>query len=138
MRAVLTIVALAACLAGCSHQVYVVGRSTGATGATSVSGPGSSGPISIALGGKTFIGRWVYTPGGGGVGFTQAAATTGGQTISGTATTFSLPAGGPGSILASAPDGTSLRCSFQYSSWGGTGMGVCQDSAGEIYDLQIN
>jgi hypothetical protein len=49
-----------------------------------------------------------------------------------------LPTGGNGSVLASAPDGSALRCVFQYSEWGSTGVGVCEDNRGEMYDLQIN
>lgn len=138
MKSIASVLVLAACLAGCTHGVYLVGRTTGAVGTANVSGPGSSGPITIALGGRIFTGRWVYSATGGGVGLTQASATTGRLTTTGSATLLSLPTGGPGSILASAPDGSSLRCGFQYSEWGGTGMGACQDSAGEIYDLQIN
>jgi hypothetical protein len=49
-----------------------------------------------------------------------------------------LPTGGDGSILASAADGSTIRCAFQYSEWGSTGLGVCEDGSGETYDLQIN
>jgi hypothetical protein len=49
-----------------------------------------------------------------------------------------LPTGGDGSVLASAADGSTIRCAFQYSEWGSTGVGVCQDGSGETYDLQIN
>lgn len=138
MKRFAKVLVLAACLAGCTHDVYLVGRTTGAIGTASVSGPGHSGPIAIALAGKAYTGRWVYSPGGGGIGLTQVSATAGLQTTTASATMLSLPSSGPGSILASAADGSSLRCSFQYSEWGKTGMGVCQDSAGEIYDLQIN
>lgn len=34
--------------------------------------------------------------------------------------------------------GSSLRCSFTFSEFGRTGIGVCQDTAGQLYDMQIN
>jgi len=50
--------------------------------------------------------------------------------------TYVLNGGVNGRILAVSPNGDSIRCEFQYS--GGSGIGTCKDSVGELYDLQIN
>jgi hypothetical protein len=49
-----------------------------------------------------------------------------------------LPTGGNGSYIGVARDGTTLRCMFTFSEWNLKGMGECQDSLGEFYDLQID
>lgn len=126
-------------LSGCGHNLYIVGRTSGATGTAHIVTAGNhNGDISIALKGKTYVGRWVYAPGGGSVSFGTATAVSGTQSATSTGTAIGLPMGGPGSIIASAPDGSSLRCSFNYSEFGSTGIGICQDGEGETYDLQIN
>ncbi len=119
--------------------MYLVGRTTGAKGTARVVTAGNhSGDISIQLAGKTYTGRWVYAPGGGSIGFGTASAFSGTQSATATSTFVGLPTGGNGSVLASAPDGSTLRCAFEYSEWGSTGVGVCQDGKGEVYDLQID
>lgn len=125
---------------GCvQHNVYLVDRTTGATGTAEVTTFGNhSGGISINLDGKVYSGRWVYAPGGGTIGLGTATAFGGGGSATATSTFIGLPMGGPGSVLATAPDGSALRCSFTFSEWGRTGIGICKDSAGHIYDLQID
>jgi len=131
--------ALVAGLTGCGHNLYVVGRTTGIQGKTRIVTAGNhSGSISMDLGGKTYTGQWVYAPTGGAVGVGTTSGFVGGQPAMATSTVSAMPASGPGSVIASAPDGSSLRCTFTYSEWGATGMGVCQDNKGELYDLQIN
>jgi len=126
-------------LSACGHNMYFVGRTSGVKGTTRVVTAGNhSGDISIDLGGKVYTGRWVYAPGGGSIGFGTATAFSGGQTATANSTVIGLPTGGNGTVLASAPDGSELRCAFNYSEWGSTGVGVCEDSKGETYDLQIN
>ncbi|MBI3506378.1 MAG: hypothetical protein HY059_16195 [Proteobacteria bacterium] len=123
----------------CTHNIYIVGRTTGATGTASVTTFGDkSGNISINLAGKIFTGQWVYLPTGGSLGFASATATSGAQSATAFGSAVGMPMGGPGSVLASAPDGSALRCAFSWSEWGHTGIGVCQDNKGEIYDLQIS
>lgn len=135
----LAVVTVLLSLTGCGHNFYLVGRSSGASGRAHIVTAGNhSGDIAIDLSGKTYTGRWVYAPGGGSVGFGSATAFSGTQTATATGTMIGLPAGGNGSILASTPDGSTLRCVFQYSEWGSTGVGLCQDNRGETYDLQIN
>jgi hypothetical protein len=132
-------IALAMMLGACTHNIYLVGRTTGTTGTAQVSTFGNhSGDIAITLGSKVYTGQWVYAPGGGSVGIGTATAFSGGQSATATSTFIGLPTGGPGSVLASAPDGSTLRCSFTFSEFGHTGIGACQDNKGEIYDLQIN
>jgi len=135
----LAAVSLIALLGGCTHNLYLAGRSTPVTGGGSIVTAGNkSGDITLTLGSKTYTGRWVYVMHGGGIGVGTATAFAGGNIATVTGTATSLPTGGGGTILATAPDGSTLRCVFDYSEWGGTGVGVCQDSAGELYDLQIS
>lgn len=137
-RSVLSI-AFAMLVAGCAHNIYLVGRTNGVTGSAQVTTFGNhSGDITINLGNKVYTGRWVYAPGGGSIGFGTATAVGGGETATSTGTFVGLPTGGPGTVLASAPDGSSLRCVFSFSEFGRTGIGTCQDSDGQIYDLQIS
>ncbi|MGH2410846.1 MAG: hypothetical protein ACRDGS_10840 [Chloroflexota bacterium] len=131
-------IALTMLLGGCTHNVYIVGPN-GTTGTAEVTTFGNhSGSITINLGGKAYTGRWVYAPGGGAVGFGTATAYSGGQTATATSTFVGLPTGGPGTILASAADGSTLRCAFTFSEMGRTGIGRCEDDKGEMYDLQID
>jgi hypothetical protein len=96
------------------------------------------GPIEVSLGGKVYRGQWSYVAAGGAVSFGTAVGFSGGQTSTATATGFSLPTGGNGTVLAAASDGTTLRCVFYFSEIDLRGTGECQDSTGEIYDLQIS
>ena len=131
-------IALAMLLGGCTHNIYIMGAN-GTTGTAEVTTFGNhSGSITINLGGKVYTGRWVYAPGGGAIGLGTATASAGGQTATATSTYVGLPTGGPGTVLASAPDGSTLRCAFSFSEWGRTGIGTCLDNAGQRYDLQIN
>lgn len=131
-------IALAMLLGGCTHNVYMVGQN-GTTGTAKVTTFGNhSGAITITLGGKVYTGQWVYAPQGGSVSFGTATAFSGGQSATASSFATGIPTSGPGSILASAPDGSTLRCVFSYSENGQTGIGECQDNRGEIYNLQIN
>lgn len=129
---------LAVGLASCSHSLYLVGRNTGAVGTAEVVGGKSGGDITITLAGKPYNGRWVYMSSGGSMGISTINAYSGGQIATATGTTYNLPTGGNGSILAAAADGSQIRCVFNYSEWSETGTGLCQDNRGEFYDLQIN
>lgn len=132
-------VALAVLLSACTHNIYLVGRTNGVTGSAQVATFGNhSGNITINLGGKAYTGRWVYAPGGGAIGIGTSTAVGGGETATATNTFIGLPTGGPGTVLASAPDGSTLRCVFSFSEFGRTGIGTCEDNAGQIYDLQIS
>lgn len=127
-------------LIGCGHNLYLVGRTSGEKGTASVQrAPGQkSGDVSIALRNKTYSGRWIYVASGGVTGFGVGTAFSGASYATGTGTFVGASSHGVGTILASAPDGSTLRCEFQFNSMGNTGIGTCQDETSEIYDLQID
>lgn len=127
-------------LTACTHNIYLVSRRSGdiAKGDI-VTIPGQhSGDMSIVLKNKTYNGRWVYMENGGAIGFGAANAFSGTHSAYGTSTVAMQSTDGGGTILASASDGSRLRCSFSYNSWGKTGVGICSLNSGEQYDLQIN
>jgi hypothetical protein len=140
MRLPLVILLLVA-LGGCtlSHDFYLMGRQTGVTGTATVPANGHrGGPIEIMLAGKPYRGQWAYMEIGGAVGIGMASAYGGGQTATATGVFAGLPTGGNGTVLAAASDGSTLRCTFNFSEWNLKGIGVCQDNRGETYDLQIH
>lgn len=136
----LFVVAAAVLLSGCAHSLYIAGRTNGLTGSAKVTaGLGKKGgDITITLGGKEFQGRWIYMQTGGSLSFGTATAYSGTQGATANGTAIGLPTGGNGSIIATASDGSTLHCVFNYSEWSSTGVGACQDNSGELYDLQIN
>jgi hypothetical protein len=46
--------------------------------------------------------------------------------------------GGCANMLASAEDGSRLRCEYQFDQMRNTGVGVCRDKDGSLYDFQIH
>jgi hypothetical protein len=134
------LLACAVALAGCGHDIYITGRRSGVTTKNRVTvTPGHpSGEITLDVNGKTFTGRWLYMSGGGSVSLTTAMATSGVHSAAGTGTSIGMPMQGNGSMILAAQDGTTLRCVFDYSQWSSTGIGECQDSHGESYDMQID
>lgn len=140
MSKTLWLAAASILLTACSHTLTFVGQKSGAIGSASITTFGNqSGTMDINLNGKVYTGQWVYSPQGGGMAFGSASAySSTGQSAFATGTATSLPMGGPGSILARATDGSSLRCGFTFSEWGRNGIGQCADNTGEVYDLQIN
>ncbi len=132
----------ATALTACSgHNLYLVGRKSGATGTarivtTPFQTPG--GDVSVVIQDKTYTGKWVYMANGGMVGIGTGTALSGTQSATATSTIVGAPLQGNGSILASAADGSRLRCVFNYNQWNNSGVGTCEDSKGEVYDLQIN
>src|SRR3954466_10941325 len=133
MRAIALIIGVALLLAGCAHNIYLVGRSSGATGTAKVPGGSNNGDITIVMAGKEYKGQWVYMQTGGSLGLASATAFSGTQSAAATGTFVGLPTGGNGNVIASAADGSALRCVFDYSEWSATGVGVCQDNKGETY-----
>lgn len=129
---VLAVAAVSLLVAGCNHNLYMVGRTNGASGkAVLQTVPGHpSGDMTIAVGSKVYSGTWVFKNGGGIVGVGAVGGSVGSVVGSNSS--------GNGSMLLSAADGSTLRCSFDYDTLSATGLGVCQDSAGEFYDLQIS
>ena len=129
---------LTATLGGCAHHLVQVERTSGARGTATITTAGNkSGDLSIFLNDKVYVGTWIYVPEGGSYGFSSATAISGSRVATASGSFAALPLGGGGSILASAADNSSLRCSFRYSEIGSTGVGECQDNKGSFYDLQI-
>ncbi len=75
--------------------------------------------------------------GGGSIGLGTATTFSGTRSVTTTGMAVGLPTGGNGTFIGSSPSGATLRCSFDFSEWNLKGLGVCQDSKGETYDLQI-
>jgi hypothetical protein len=121
-----------------AHNVTVVNRQTGEIATTSVPGGRPSGDIQITTGGRVYTGTWVYVANGGAIGLSSVSAFSGAATATATGTMMAIPTGGGGTVIASSPDGSTLRCQFQFNQMGNTGLGVCQDSRGGVYDLQIH
>jgi hypothetical protein len=94
--------------------------------------------MALQLNGKAYSGRWLYMAGAGSAAITSVSATSGPHVVNATGTTLAMPTQGNGSIILTSPDGDVLRCVFDYSEWSNSGLGVCQDRAGEVYDIQIN
>lgn len=128
-----------AALSGCSHNINLMSRSTALQGSAIVRENGTgSGKITVGLGLRQYSGRWVYTAVGGGMGFGTGETNSGKQVTTASATFVDHPAGGHGTVLASATDGSTLRCAFDFGNLSSTGYGVCNDSHGEVFDLQID
>lgn len=126
-------------LTGCAHDVYLMGRSSGKTGHARIVAPGThSGELTVDIAGVQYVGRWVHMLNGGAVGFGSATAFSGGNTATAVSSFSALPAQGNGSVIAAAPDGTQLHCTFDFNGFTRTGVGLCQDSTGEVYDMQID
>jgi hypothetical protein len=129
-------------LVGCTHtfNIYLTGRASGITAQTEMLATAGhpSGDVAIVLKGKTYTGRWVYMSGTGTVGLSTATVSSGLHTATGTGMAVGLPSGGNGIVDATASDGSSLHCAYQYSAWSRSGVGMCKGSDGEIYDLQIS
>jgi hypothetical protein len=137
MARYLLIASCALLLAGCAgHTVYLTGRSTGVSGQSTFR-LAHSDTASFTLGNRTFTGRWIYMEQGGAVGMSTATAYSGGQSATATGTAIGLPTGAGGTFIGAAADGTTLRCNYSFSEWNMQGLGMCKDSRGETYDMQI-
>jgi hypothetical protein len=126
-------------LSGCGagHTVYVVGRTNGLTAQNKFRLANQDAPVSFALGNETYTGRWVFVEGGGSVGIGTATAFSGSHSATASGMAIGIPTSATGTYLGSSPDGTTLRCSYTFSEMNLKGLGVCEDSKGETYDLQI-
>jgi hypothetical protein len=125
-------------LSGCAgHTVYLTGRTTGVIGQSTFR-IAHADTVSFTLGKETYTGRWLYMESGGSVGIGTATVISGGQSGAASGVAVGLPTGGNGTYIGSAPDGATLRCTFNFSEWNLKGVGLCVDSNGENYDMQIN
>jgi len=75
---------------------------------------------------------------GGAMTVRMATGISGGHAATAGGIALSAPAQGGGSVFASAADGSTLHCEYVFNTLSRSGVGVCQDSAGEVFDLQIN
>jgi hypothetical protein len=121
----------AAMLAACSYDIMMINQKSGAIATGTAISEGGKGSITVDLNGTHYAGRWVFLRNGG-TGFTNSFGAT--PAFS----TVGFTGGGNGRANLSAEGGKSLRCEFQYSDMSGSGLGVCQDHEGQLYDLQIN
>ena len=135
------LIAVGLALGGCSRtlNMHLAARSSGSHADTSIVAVAGhpSGEMVLQLNGKTYSGRWVYMSGPGSVSIGAATVFSGLRTAAATGTAIGMPMQGGGSASLSAPDGSTLRCSYDYSAISKSGVGICQDSKGEFYDLQI-
>ena len=125
-------------LSGCAgHTVSLVGRSTGATAQNKFRIAHQNGDVSFTLGGEIYTGHWVYVEGGGSIGLGTVTSFSGIQTATTTAMIIGVPTSATGTFLGVSDSSATLRCSYSFSQWNLKGLGICQDSKGETYDLQI-
>ena len=122
----------------CSHQLSLYPRGGGqvATGVANEAGK----TIEIQFEGHLYKGRYSYD--GGGVvsvqSFGTSQAFSGARSVTAQGSSYGtayVPGTGNGRIFAIAPSGNSIRCEFQYK--GGSGLGVCEDNQGRVFDLVI-
>ena len=143
MKKFLALVTFLFIVTGCMHDLSIVQRDGGPIGIGQANESGKK--VEINLNGKTYRGTYVH--GGGSAIFTSSSVTisgiasgAGGSGIySGSTSSFGsgyVEGSGNGKMLVLAEDGDALRCEFLYK--GGSGLGVCQDNEGELYDLIIH
>lgn len=125
-------------ITGCARTFYFVGRSSGVTATATVPAGHPSNAISVTLADETYTGRYAVVAEGGSIGFGNVFATSGIHGAMATGMFTALPTQGNGTIIASAPDGSTIHCVFDWSQMTRTGVGLCQDNRGEVYDLQID
>lgn len=141
MRKIAFVLAAAAFLGGCSHQVHrldLISRDNTGNGSGNAQEEGKQ--ITISLNGKTYMGTYIYDGRKtiGAIRSETATAYSGSSNATAYGTGYSsayIPGSGNGKILATSGN-DSLRCDFNYSD--GSGIGYCQDSAGKKYDLLIH
>lgn len=133
--------------AACAGQsVTLVGRSSGLTSRSTFPVEKASNEVKFAFGKTVFIGRWSYFHG-------VSVIDENGASVLETrksdkkddkkddrkeAIALSTPNGGIGSFFGSARDGSILHCTFTYNEGRLKGLGMCEDTIGEMYDLSIN
>jgi len=132
------VIACAVAMSGCALDVALMERGGPGTGQGHVPYTmAKSGEITIHLGDDEYAGRWVLSQGG-----SYSLASMGGAVpaggVSAVGTGVNFDAAGNGNILARTATGKGLRCVFNYSGFSRTGMGVCQDDGGRLYDMQIH
>lgn len=132
------IAACAMAMSGCALDVALMERGGPKTGQGHVPYTmAKSGAITIQLGDDEYTGRWILSQGGSYSLASMSGGTPAGG-VSAVGTGVNIDAAGNGNILARTTTGKGLRCVFNYSGFSRTGMGVCQDDSGRLYDMQIH
>lgn len=139
----LRIAVISCCLifVGCArhYDVNLLSQSTVDQGHTTIivttGHPG--GEFAILLRGKQYNGRWIYVANGGSAAYGTTSGFSGSRAVMASGTSLVLPTQGGGSVIASASDGSTLRCQYYFNAFSRSGVGVCQGNDGAGYDLQI-
>jgi hypothetical protein len=140
--ALVIVMALAFSACAVPVSVTVVERQGTTMGSGTVDASRNSGTmrLSFPTKGKTFEGPWtVMRTSGGETHLLSQYGFVGGMPIGQTAALTSNSAAGVGMANLVAGDGDQLRCEFRYSLVGShiSGLGVCRDAGGQIYDMQM-
>ncbi|GAA0809172.1 hypothetical protein [Cupriavidus gilardii] len=128
---IVAVTVLGAFLAGCSYNLELMARGNAKTGSGVATRPGND--VTIVADGVTYKGKFAYMSSG-----FMGTSTAFSGAATATATAYGSTGQSNGTIIARSEDGRGLRCQFQYSTWSAGGVGMCQDDAGTIYDLQIS
>jgi len=127
-------------MCGCVHNVTLMERNNGAmwTGQVARALVSYSGDISINFKGEQFTGKWVFASNSTtSMGLLNTYGKAGG--VSSSIGTGLIVGGlGIGNAFLHSESNKTLRCEFQYSEMSDTGIGICQDNEGGIYDMQID
>lgn len=133
-----TFVVIIFLLSGCSHNLVLYPRNGGSAGNGVAQEIGKT--ITISIDRRTYQGTYIHD----GVkvssyqNYGSATAFSAGRSAtaygSGFGTAY-IPGTGNGRIFATSGDGASINCEFNYSN--GSGLGVCTDTSGKVYDLVI-
>lgn len=141
MRRLIPLLCFITC--ACAGQsVTLTGRSTGMTSRSTFPVEQASNAVKFAFGRNVFVGRWTYFHG------VSVLDEQGASVLDAKrddrkaerkeAVAISTPNGGVGSFFGSAHDGSILHCTFTYNEGRLRGLGMCEDTGGEMYDLSIN
>ncbi|WP_339833090.1 hypothetical protein [uncultured Parvibaculum sp.] len=136
------VICLAALVAACTTvNVTLVEQETGLIGRGTADAGENSGTMKVAFADRTFEGPWtVMRTAGGETYYLSEQGHVGVTAIGSSGRLTSDSASGMGVANLSAGDGTTMRCEFKYSMVGlrVSGLGVCRDREGKLYDLQIS
>jgi hypothetical protein len=137
--AIVVALGLSAC-AGSTVNVTVIERQGTAIANGTVDASRNSGTMRLSFPTKTYEGPWTAVrTSGGETHLLHQYGLIGGIPIAQTAALTSDSASGIGMANLIATDGDQLRCEFRYSMVGFniSGIGVCRDAGGRIYDMQM-
>ena len=136
---ILVAMSLVACAAN-TVNVTIVERQGPAMGTGTADASRNSGIMRVNFPSKSYEGPWTaMRTSGGETQLLQQYGYVGATPIGGLATMTSDSRAGVGVANLRATDGDHLRCEFRYSIVGLTlsGIGVCRDAEGRLYDMQL-